>query len=138
MSKETQSFHPQVIIADHFDEIINRIDIKTETLLLDQSLPGETRLKLNEIREKQIEKLKDIKELNLSNSAQKFDEDEFRQKWAHVIDDETLEYKDKIERIKEELILFDCILLENPKLINGCILWITSWYYNEKRYKFLK
>jgi hypothetical protein len=138
MSKLTQSFHPQVIIVDHFDILINQIDIKTETLFLDQSLSEETRNKLNEIREKQIAKLKNIKELNLGHLPQKYNEEEYSGKWSHVICDEALEYKDKIERIKEELILFDCVLLENPNQINGCILWITSWYYNAKNLEFLK
>ena len=32
MTKNT-SFHPRLIIVDHFDEIKNQIDVKTETLL---------------------------------------------------------------------------------------------------------
>ena len=58
MSKQNQS----QIIVDHFDDIINQIDIKTETLLQDQSLfPEEKRNKLNKIRDEQIEKIKEIK-----------------------------------------------------------------------------
>ena len=49
MTKENQS--KCLIIIDHFDDIINQIDIKTETLLMDQSLTEETRNKLNEKRE---------------------------------------------------------------------------------------
>jgi hypothetical protein len=107
MTSQNQYFHPELIIVDHFDDIINQIDIKTEsftskkileldekiyiykwagieieTLLEDQSL-----IDINEAREKQIEKIKEIKQLNLSHLAQKFNEDEFRQKWSHVIDD---------------------------------------------------
>ena len=58
MSKQNQS----QIIVDHFDDIINQIDIKTDTLLQDQSLfPEEKRNKLNKIRDEQIEKIKEIK-----------------------------------------------------------------------------
>ena len=32
MSKNT-SFHPRLLIVDHFDEIKNQIDVKTETLI---------------------------------------------------------------------------------------------------------
>ena len=46
-----QSFHPQVIIVEHFDLLINQIDIKTEKLFLDQSLQEEIRNKLNDLRE---------------------------------------------------------------------------------------
>ena len=31
MSKQNQSFHPRFIINDHFDNLINQIDIKIET-----------------------------------------------------------------------------------------------------------
>ena len=41
MSIQRQSSHPGLIIVQHFDEIINQIDIKTETLLQDQSLTQE-------------------------------------------------------------------------------------------------
>jgi Leucine-rich repeat (LRR) protein len=91
MTSQNQYFHPELIIVDHFDDIINQIDIKTEsltskkileldektyiykwagiqieTLLEDQSL-----ININEAREKQIEKIKEIKQLNLSHLAQK-------------------------------------------------------------------
>ena len=52
MSLQNQSFHPRLIIVDHFDEIINQIDIQTESLLVDQSLPEETKNKINALREK--------------------------------------------------------------------------------------
>jgi hypothetical protein len=138
MTKATQSFHPQMIIVNHFDELINQIDIKTETLLLYQSLSDEERNKLNETRATQIKCIDEIKELNLSRLPQKFCEEEYSGKWSHVIDDESLEYKHKIDKIKEEIILCDCVLLENPRLINDLNLWITSWYYNEKNLDFLK
>ena len=91
MTKQYQSFHPGLIISNHFDEIINQIDIKNETLLANQLLPDET-------REKQIEKIKEIKRLNLSHLTKKLNEDEFKEKWSHVMDDESLEYKQKIDK----------------------------------------
>jgi len=57
MSKQNQN--RQLMIVDHFDDVINKIDIKTETLFLNQSLTEEIRNKLNEIREEQIEKIKE-------------------------------------------------------------------------------
>ncbi len=155
MTSQSQYVHPELIIVDHFDDIINQIDIKTEsftskkifesdekmyiykwagiqfeTLLEDQSL-----IDINEAREKQIEKIKEIKQLNLTYLAQKFNEDEYREKWSHVIDDPSLEYKHKIDKIKEELILNDCVLLENPEVY---ILCITSWFHNQKNLEFLR
>jgi predicted nuclease of restriction endonuclease-like RecB superfamily len=138
MTSETQSFHPRLIIVNHFDQIINEIDIKTETLLENQIFPEETRKKLNEAREKQIQKLKEIQELNLKHLPQNIYEKKYKEKWAHVIEDNSLEYENKIDKIKEELILEDCVLLDNPNEINGVSLWITSSFYNEKDLKFLK
>jgi hypothetical protein len=136
--QQTQSFHPQVIIVDHFDQIINQIDIKTESLLENQSLDGDTRKELNEIRETQIERIIELKEFNLSHLPQSINEEEYKEKWSHVITDTSLEYKHKIDKIKEELILEDCVLWKNSNLINGFQLWITSWIYNEKNLEFLK
>jgi len=105
-----------LMIVDHFDNVINEIDIKTETLLQDQSLTEETRDKLNEIREKQIEKIKEIKEINLN----------------------LLQNKEKELEDLEKLIHFDCVLLEQPKSLNGFVLWITSWFYNQDNLEFLR
>ena len=76
--------------------------------------------------------------LNLNHLSQKFNEDEFRQKWYHVIDDKSMEYEHKIDKIKEELILSDCVLLENQSLLNGFDLLNTSWYHNQNDLEFLK
>ena len=46
--------------------------------------------------------------------------------------------KQKADEIKEELILVDCVLLENPDEKNGINLWITAWFHNEKSVAFLK
>jgi len=138
MSVQNQSLHPKLLIVDHFDEIINQIDIKTESLLMDQSLQEETKTNINELREKQIKEIKELKESNLNLLPQKFNEDEYRQKWALVIDDNSLEYKQKIDKIKEELIVNDCVLLTNQNQCNGFDLWITSWFHNQMNLEFLK
>ena len=103
-------FNSRLMIVDHFDDIINQIDIKTETLFQDKSLTQETRDKLNEIRDKQIEKINEIKEINLS----------------------------LLQNEVEEIIHFECVVLEQPKSVNGFVIWITSWFYNEMDLKFLR
>ena len=149
MEKKNQNFNPNVLIVEHFDEKINQIDIQTETILAVQetatsakknnSHENETkRTKINEVRAKQIEKLKELKEINLSHLPQKIDQEKFKQKWSHVIDDASFDYKKKIDRIKEELILFDCALLENAKVLNGFYLWIIECFLNERDLDFLK
>ena len=116
MSFSNRNLNSRVKIVDHFDDIINQIDIKTETLLQDQSLTEEKINKLNEIREEQIEKIKEIKEINLK----------------HLNNDR--ETKEELE----EIIHLDCVLLEQPMSLNGIVLWITSWFFNEKDLKFLR
>ena len=159
MSKQNQSFHPRLLINEHFSNIINQIDVKTETLLENQILSQENRNLLNETREKQIEKIKEIEQLNLNHLPSKIDENNYEQKWSHILNDDSLEYKKKIDQIKIDLIHFDCVLLEHknkidqikeqeelihfdlleqPKSENGLVLWITSWFYNQKYLKVLK
>ncbi len=87
------------------------------TFYLNKIFTEETRRELNDLRDRQIEKIKELKESNLRHS--KATEDEFREKRSHVIDDKSLEYKQKIDKIKEELILEDCVLLDNPNFPNG-------------------
>jgi hypothetical protein len=73
---------------------------------------------LNEIREKQIEKIKEIKDINL-NLLQNNEQEEFED--------------------LEKLIHFDCVLLEQPEnSLNGLLLWITSWFYNKENLEFLR
>jgi len=138
MEKQNQSFHPKILISDHFNEITNQIDIKTETLLENQIFTLEARKKINETREKQIEKLNEIRDINLNHLPKEFNEDKYRQKWSHLIEDESIEHRKKIDKIKEELILHDCVLLENPNRINGIDLLITSWFYDAINLEFLK
>ena len=114
MTKQNQN--ERLKINDHFDDVINQIDIKTETLLQDQSLTEETRNKLNEIRDEQIEKIKEIKEINLN-----------------LLQNEEEELEDL-----EKLIHFDCVLLEQPESLNGLDLWITSGFYNQENLEFLR
>ena len=138
MSKQNQSFHPRLLINEHFSNIINQIDVKTETLLENQILSQENRNLLNETREKQIEKIKEIEQLNLNRLPSNIDENKYEQKWSHILNDNSLEYQQKIDQIKEELIHFDCVLLEQSKSENGIILWITSWFYNQMDMEFLQ
>ena len=140
MSKQTQSFHPRLLIIEHFSNIINQIDVKTETLLENQILSQENRNLLNETREKQIEKIKEIEQLNLNHLPSNIDENKYEEKCSHILNDNSLEYQQKIDQIKEqeELIHFDCVLLEQPKSENGLVLWITSWFFNQNNLEFLR
>ena len=157
MAKKFESFHPRVIIDEHFDELINRIDLNTEEIFHEKNTIGNNQIvrthlendELNELRQRQIQKLKEVNEINLKQ-FQNFNDEEFEKKWSSVIDNVSLRYEEKLDRIKEEIVSIDCILLENsskslvsvgsiltqkPNCIN---LWITDWFYNLENLKFLK
>jgi hypothetical protein len=65
-----QSLNNNLIISEHFEALINRINVKTESLLADSlhSLTEQKRQEINKIREKQIEKIKEIEKINLTSS----------------------------------------------------------------------
>lgn len=136
---QTQSFHPKVIISNHFDEIKFQIDINTESLLEkleNLSTNNEEIQKLNELRDKQISANNEIEATNLN--MVKYDKDEYACKWQSFIDDVGLDYNKKIDMIKENLIYHDCILMEDPELISKKSLWITPSFFNKKDVEFLR
>jgi hypothetical protein len=131
------NFHPRVIIVNHFDNVKSQIDIYTETILQDQSLSEDRRNKVNDAREKQLNKLNETANLNL-NQFENFDEDTFMAKWKDVLNDDSIDNHAKLTIIEEDIILFDCVLVENAQISNGLILWVTSWFYKPTDLEFLK
>jgi hypothetical protein len=61
-----KSFNPKVIIEDHFDEVKNQIDIRTETILHEKrNILSEFRRQfLNELRQTFLDKIDQVKEKN--------------------------------------------------------------------------
>ena len=129
-----KSFNPKVIIVEHFDEIKNQIDIRTETILHEKShILSENRQQfLNELRQTFLDRIDQVKEKNFSLFASYNDEEAFNLKWSHVIESDQLEYEQKIESLKEDLISFDCIVISDEKCALDVSLWVTPWYFNEK------
>jgi hypothetical protein len=129
-----KSFNPKVIIVDHFDDVKNQIDIRTETILHEKRniLSEKRRQFLNKLRQMFLDKIDQVKEKNFSLFASYNDEEAFKLKWSHVIESDQLEYEQKIESLKENLISFDCIVISDEKCALGVELWITPWYFNEK------
>ncbi len=97
------------IINEHFDQIIKKAKIGDED---------------------QILKIKEIKEINLHIYNQNKDNSKLKS-----IEDNSLEKHKKIDLIKEEIIKFDCVLLETPKLSNELIL--VPCFYNQKNLDFI-
>ena len=135
------SFHPRLIIDNHFDALTNRIDIRTEELLKEfvehETIITEKSKDLNNLRAKQIKEIEQIKEINLK-SFEHFNEDEYEIEWSEVINDTSLDYEQKIDIIKEEIISDDCVLLEVNKVVIGFDLMITKWFYNSWNLEILK
>ena len=141
MVNQNEILHPRVIVNDHFDNIINKIDVKTETLLEGIALKQKSQVEqvklqneLNEIREKQIETIKEIKKINLNNLPEYTN---YKKEMSHILEENSLDYEHKVDLLKETFILNDCVLLEDPAHKNGLVLWITSWFYDLKSLEFL-
>ena len=135
-----KSFNPKVIIEDHFDEVKNQIDIRTETIFDEKSqILSENRQQfLNKLRQTLLDKIDQVKEKNFSLFTLYNDEEEFKTKWSYVIESDQLAYEHKIEKLKEDLISFDCIVISDEKCALGVALWITPWYFNEKSLELLR
>jgi hypothetical protein len=129
-----KSFNPKVIIVDHFDEVKNQIDIRTETILHEKShILSENRQQfLNKLRQMFLDRIDLVKEKNLSLFTSNIDEEAFKTKWNHVIESDQLEFEQKIEKLKEDLISLDCVVISDEKCALDVTLWITPWYFNEK------
>ncbi len=129
-----KSFNPKVIIEDHFDDIKNQIDIRTETILHEKrNILSENRQQfLNKLRQTFLDKIDQVKEKNFSLFTSYNGEEAFKTKWRHVIESDQLEYEHKIEKLKEDLISFDCIVISDEKCALDVALWITPWYFSEK------
>jgi hypothetical protein len=129
-----KSFNPKVIIVDHFDDVKNQIDIRTETILYEnRNILSENRQQfLHKLRQTFLDRIDQVKEKNLSQFTSYNDEEAFKTKWSHVIESDQLEYERKIECLKEDLIAFDCIVISDEKCALGVALWITPWYFSEK------
>ena len=129
-----KSFNPKLIIVDHFGEVTNQIDIRTETILHEKrhSLSENRKHFLNKVRKTFLDRIDQVKEKNLSLITLYNGEEAFKTKWSHVIESDQLEFEQKIESLKEGLISFDCIVISDEQCALGVALWVTPWYFNEK------
>ena len=133
-----ETFNPRVIISNHYDSIINKIDLNAETHFhesLNKPTFNEADILIkNETREKQIEKIKTIQQKYLYQWVN-FEKASYEGKWAHLIYDSSLDYEQKLEIIKEELILSDFVLIEENSRI---IVWIFPFYVSEANSQFMR
>jgi len=133
---QNKSYHPSVIVNDHFENIINQIDIKTESLFQDPGLDGKKIDQYNALREKQLDLIKEIREISLKNV--KFDEENFQKEWSYILNDRSLDYQQKIDEIKVKLISIDCVLVKDASSKSDYSLWITNWFNKSDNLKFIE
>jgi hypothetical protein len=84
------------------------------------------------LRQTLLDRIDHVKGKSFSKFASYNDEEAFKTKWSHVIESDQLEFEQKIEKLKEDLISFDCVVISDDKCALDVALWITPWYFNEK------
>ena len=133
MQASNKTFNPRLIITDHFGKIRNQIDVMTETLIherrhsADQSFLAD----INAIRSEQLVKIDEIEQENLTKWLN-FDQEEFEQHWSGLIDDTSIDYDQKVDKMKEDLLQSDCVLVEEDSLVAPrSSLWIMPFFVNE-------
>lgn len=130
-----QNLSPIAIINDHFNKINDQIENNIESLIKNVSLEEANSLK--QLKQMQIEKTNEIKEKNLSYLA--MNNDTFEKKSQQLIADSSLEFNFKVENLKEELIVNDCILVDDEADLDSVkSLWVIPCFYNSKNLEFLK
>ena len=124
------------LIVDHFDGIRNQIDIHIETLLGDNGLNKKDRKSLNDIREKQLEKIDEFQHASLSQ-LNTLGEPAFEREFAQLINDSSLNYDQKKERVLSRFIFNDLIMIENSESKSKQTLCIVPGYWNKIKYALL-
>jgi len=144
-SLENEIFlHPRLILVSHFDAIINKLDIRTETLIEETKQQQQLTLTpsdaqknkqriedLNELRERQIEKIKEIEKINFRSLKE-------NKNLGLLLMRKDFNYELECERIKESIIFVDCVWLDKKEALNGLHLWITNGYNNQSSLEVLR
>ena len=81
---------------------------------------------MNDLRQLQINKLNEIKELNLAKNS--FTEESFEAKWTDLIYNDSIEYEAKMDLVKHDLIVIDCVLVDDMTSKSKLALWIFRWF----------
>ncbi len=127
MNKNTNKqifFNPKLIISDHFNEVINKLndhvkDLVFKTDSIELSL-------IIKAKNTYIHNLKMIESYNLDQMK------------ANTISLEQSNEKKNLDFIKRELIKVDCFLLRNTRSKLGYSLIITDWFVNSENVAFLR
>lgn len=117
-------YNSNLIIVDHFDGIKNKIDIHAETLLCKCDIDNNEKELINKQRSELIAQIDEIQDLNMKSSSQS----EFDKKWCHLLQDNELDFKQKVEIFKLDLIKIDCLQIPDEEFNLKLNLWIIKGY----------
>ena len=139
MTQKFDEYNPRLIITDHFDKIKNELDIKVETIFdQNRQLNDQERIEINAIRDNQINKIKEIEQMNLSEWPSDFDREQYEHEWAYLISSKSLSNEQKVERIKRSIIKSDVILVDDSFLKTEISLWVMPFFVDKVKLKFAK
>lgn len=127
--KKFEYYNPRLIISEHFDYIVNKLDIHTE-YLLKENINDSTGLEtICKQRETIIHQLKLTKDFNLRifNESNN-DEKDFEEKWKNLIENMSLSYEEKMDTLKIDLIKEDCVLMVDLTSNIKYSLWLISGF----------
>ena len=133
-------YNQNMLIEEHFDLIQNQIDIVTEEEINRLRVSGISSEKaiqqINELRKSQLRQVEQIKKFNFDHN--KRTQEEFYAKWRSLIENKSIEYGDKLDILKTDLIVQDCVTLKNPVCQSKITLLLFGWYVNKKGLTLLK
>ena len=125
------------LIVDHFDSVINQIDINIETLLCDTGLNDQDRKSLSDIREKQLEQIDEVQQASLSELNQ-LSEKDFENEFAQLINDSSLNSEEKIRKVLSRFILNDFFLIEQQNIMSRHAICMIPGFFDKKNGNLLK
>lgn len=125
------------IINEHFDNLINKINFNISTLLEKENLDDGEKTALNEIRQEQVDKIEEVKLVNLTQNLE-IVFNEFKNKNVNLFNDSSLNESQKTDLIKESLIRKDCILVKDNELKSKLGVLVTDSFINSKVVEFLE
>ena len=127
-------YNQNMLIDEHFAIIQNQIDIATKEEIRRLSVSGiqsENAIReVNELRKKQLKEVELAKRFNFDHK--KHTEEAFYVKWKLLIENGSIAYTEKLDMIKSDIIVQDCVVLNNPLCKSKTTLLLFDWYVNIK------
>ena len=139
MQSRLETYNVNLIIVDHYDTIINHLDIHIEKLIArcirHSSKKGGLNVdpqiqRINDERRELIQRITQIKEQTLAANANT--QESFDLKWAELISDTSVAYAYKLDLFKSDLIRTDCVLMKDLKSRSNISMWIMPCFMSDR------